>query len=82
VGDSEIGVPEGEKMNLTWIALALGIATTLVSYVSSAGRANNFTDSLRYGLSYVFANALFTAAIFSGLFYILLWIGKLILSLI
>ena len=67
-------------MSLIWFALAFGIATTLMTYFASAKRYESFLGSLQYGPVYILSHALFTTAIFSGLFYVLLLIGRLVAS--
>ena len=56
-------------MSIIWLALALGIATTVMGYFSPA------TRSLQYGLLYAVSHAIFTAALFTGLFYIVLLVA-------
>ena len=63
-------------MSIIWLALALGVATTLMSYFSSARRDESFIGSLQYGLLYAVSRAIFTTAIFTGLFYIVLLVAS------
>jgi hypothetical protein len=63
-------------VSIIWLALALGIATTLMSYFSSATRYESFIGSLQYGLLYTVSHAIFTTAIFTGLFYTVLLVAS------
>jgi hypothetical protein len=51
-----------------------------MTYFSSAKRYESFIGSLQYGPVYILGHALFTTAIFSGLFYVVLLIGRLVAS--
>jgi hydrogenase/urease accessory protein HupE len=63
-------------MNLIWIALAFGIATMIVGYVSSAERWERFVGSIQYGYVYTLGHAIFTALIFAALYYLVLLFGR------
>jgi hypothetical protein len=58
------------------LALALGIATMLMGYFSSAKRYETFIGSLQHGVGYTVGHATFTTAVVSALFYVVLFLGR------
>jgi hypothetical protein len=63
-------------VTLFWFALALGLATTIMGYISSAAQWHAFVGMLRDGPIFTASHAVITTAILSALFYAVLAFGR------
>jgi hypothetical protein len=59
-----------------WTALALGIGTMIIGYISSARRWEAFIGMLQHSLLYSLGHVIFTALVFGMLFYAVLYLGR------